>query len=157
MISLQTLQSFYGNVPPRLAFPLLIAPFLLSLGDFGLTLHFQPEPYWNGDRSVVVEANPVVRSAMSIHPLLLIPGFVGWYALVFPLIFKTPAWFGLRVHVFLVLGHLVMISGWLLRKAEDGGVSSLVVLAISLPFAWLIFSPFRAQWESGSPVRLPES
>ena len=133
---------------------LLLAPFLLSLADLAVTLTFQPEAYWQGDRSVVVEGNPIARYAMMIHPLLLLPGFLAWYALVIPLMLKTPAWFGLRVHLFLVSGHLIMVSGWLIRNAEDGWLWAALVILVTLPSAAFLFAPFRSQWEGKKPLRL---
>ena len=35
----------------------------MSLIDLTVTLYYQPEAYWNGDRSVVVEGNPIARYA----------------------------------------------------------------------------------------------
>ena len=133
---------------------LLAAPFLLSLLDLAVTLSFQPAVYWEGDRSAVVEGNPIARWAFMIHPLMIVPGFIAWYALVIPLIFKAPAWFGLRVQVFLVLGHLTMISGWLIRNSEKGAILSLVFWGLFLPLAWRLFSPVAAQWNSKERVRL---
>ena len=153
---LKKLRSFYQGVPRKLVGRLLAAPFVLSLLDLAVTLYFQPAAYWNGDRSVVVEGNPLARLAFSIHPLAIIPGFIGWYALVFPLIFKSPAWIGLRVHVLIVLGHLTMISGWLIRNLPQGLLLTTLVLVIALPFARRLFAPFRSQWESRAPLKLPQ-
>lgn len=141
------LRDFYGGIPRPLALRLLAMPFLLSLIDLAVTLYFQPEDYWRGNRSVVIEGNPIARWAFSAHPLMIVPGFVGWYALVIPLIFKTPAWIGLRVHVFLVLGHGVTISGWLLRY---GGIpwGLLALCWFGMLVAALRFvAPFLVSWE----------
>lgn len=144
----------YGGIAFRSAVRLLIAPFFLSLGDLTVTLLFQPESYWEGDRSTVVEGNPIARWALSIHPLCLIPGFLGWYAVVFPLIFKSPAWMGLRVHVFLVLGHLVMICGWLVRYGEFGTGWAIGVCSVAIPVSYLLFRPYRWQWSSEGTLNL---
>jgi len=58
---------------------------------------------------------------------MIIPGFIGWSVVVIPLILKSPAWLGLRVYVFLVLCHLVMTSGWLIRNHETGTLFMVIV------------------------------
>ena len=65
---LERLFSLYRGIPAPLLARLLTAPFLLSLVDLSVTLLFQPEEYWQGDRSTVIEGNPIARWAFSIHP-----------------------------------------------------------------------------------------
>ena len=149
---LEKLLSIYQGIPGPLLVRLLSAPFLLSLIDLSVTLLFQPEEYWQGDRSTVVEGNPIARWAFSIHPLMIIPGFVGWYAIVIPLILKSPAWIGLRVHIFLVLGHLVMISGWLIRNHETGTLFAVIVWVLALPSGWILIKPKLSYWNSRVPM-----
>ena len=150
---LNKIWSLYQGISPKVLIRLLAAPFLLSMVDLLVTLYFQPEAYWNGDRSTVVEGNPIARFAFSIHPLLIIPGLVGWYALVIPLILKTPAWVGLRIHTFLVVGHLVAVAGWLFRYEEHGVILAVLVWVIALPLAWLLFAPFRKWWNAQASVQ----
>ncbi len=152
MDQLGKIRGIYSGVSPRLIGRLLAVPLILSLIDLAVTLHFQPVEYWQGNRSVVVEGNPIARLALSIHPLWIIPGFIGWYGLVFPLIFKTPAWFGLRLSIFLVLGHLTMISGWLIRNSPDGILYSCFVVVCALPVSGALLWPIRSQWEGQEPV-----
>jgi hypothetical protein len=90
---------------------LIVLPVMLSLIDVAVTLHYQPPGYWGRDRSQLIEANPLVWIALRLHPALLIPGCIGWYALFFFLIFYPPAWIGLRCHVAWVFSHLVAIAG----------------------------------------------
>ncbi len=145
--------ALYRGIPSGVLIRLLAAPFLLSLVDLSVTLYFQPEAYWNGDRSVVVEGNPLARLAFSIHPLLIIPGLIGWYALVIPLICTTPAWVGLRIHVFLVLGHLIMIAGWLMRNSGQGLILTAIIWGVAIPAAWLLFAPYRKWWDMQECIR----
>lgn len=152
----QKVASLYRGISRELLLRLLAVPFVLSLIDLTVTLVFQPEAYWQGDRSVVVEANPIARWAFLIHPFMIIPGLIGWYAIVIPVIFKSPAWLGLRVHVFLVLGHLITISGWLTRNSESGTLLTTMVWLIALPLAWFLFRPFRQLWSSNEPVSFPK-
>ena len=104
-------------------FRLAAVPFVLSLTDVFVTLYYQPEAYWAGDRGALIEANPIVWVALRLHPLLMIPGVLGWYGCVFLLMFKTPSRVGLRIYVLLVAGHLIGIGGWLIRNHEHGAVS----------------------------------
>ena len=132
---------------------LLAAPFLLSLVDAAVTLTCQPGAYWSeGYFGNVIEANPFVWVALSIHPLMLIPGFIGWYCIVLFLMFRCQAWIGLRFHVFLVLGHTVAICGGFLRFFDGGFMLSVAFVLIALPFAALLFRPFAPQWNSQKPV-----
>ena len=140
--------SLYRGIPVSLLWRLLTAPFVLSFVDLTVTLLFQPAEYWAGERSAVVEGNPIARWAFSIHPLMIIPGFIGWYALIIPLILKSPAWVGLRVHIFLVLGHLVMISGWLIRNHGTGLEFAAIVWMLALPSAWALVKPYLKSWDS---------
>lgn len=128
---------------------LLAAPFLLSIVDMVVTLRCQPAEYWQGyGFDHLIEANPLVRVALAIHPFMLVPGFMGWYAIVFMLQFKTPAWIGLRVHATLVLGHLIAVAGGCLRFTENPGERILLLLLLALPPAAWLFLPFAGQWNS---------
>lgn len=136
---------------------LLAAPVFLSLLDGAVTLAYQPAAYWNGDRSQLIEANPLVWLALRIHPLMLIPGFLGWYALFFLLMFGTPAWIGLRCHVLWVLAHLIAITGWLVRLHPHGTVLSVLLWVIAVPLAATLFRPFRSQWNGAARIAMPEA
>lgn len=144
--------SLYRGIPKPMLVRLLAAPFLLSLVDFTVTLWFQPQAYWEGDRSAVLESNPIARWCFLIHPLMIIPGMVCWYLFVIPIILKTPAWIGLRLHVFLVFSHLIATSGWLIRKHESGIMLSVTLWMISLPLAWVLLKPFLKSWNSRRPM-----
>lgn len=133
---------------------LLVAPFLLSIVDMIVTVRCQPAEYWNGyGFDHLIEANPIVRVALAIHPLMLLPGFMGWYAIVFLLQFKTPAWIGLRVHVTLVLGHMIAVAGGCLRFTENPAERILLLLILALPTAAWLFHPFAGQWNSKTRLR----
>ncbi len=136
---------------------LLAAPAVLSLLDAAVTLAYQPAAYWNGDRSQLIEANPLVWVALRIHPLMLIPGFLGWYALFGCLIFRTPSWIGLRCHVLLAVGHLVAVSGWLIRLHPRGMVWTVLLWGIAVPLAAALFRPFRSQWNGTARVAMSDT
>jgi hypothetical protein len=130
-------------------------PVVLSLLDVAVTLRYQPAGYWAGDRAQVVEGNPLVWVALRVHPALLVPGCLGWYALFYFLIFRTPAWVGLRCHVLWVGGHLIAIAGWLIHFHPHGYEYTALLYAIAVPTAIGLFRPFREQWNSEVPVVVP--
>lgn len=127
-------------------------PVVLSWLDVAVTLRYQPVGYWAGDRAQVVEGNPLVWVALRIHPALLVPGCLGWYALFYFLIFRTPAWVGLRCHVLWVGGHLIAIAGWLIHFHPHGYEYTALLYAIAVPTAVGLFRPFRGQWNSEAPI-----
>lgn len=137
-----------------LSLRLLALPIVLSLLDAAVTLHYQPPAYWSGDRSQLVEANPLVWLALRLHPALLIPGCLGWYVLFYFLMFYPPAWIGLRCHVAWVGAHLVGIMGWLLRHHPHGLALAVLLYVIAVPVALWLFLPLRSQWNSRSRVVL---
>lgn len=152
MIQMERVRRWYGGVPPRLAIRLLILPATLSVVDFSVTLSFQPADYWEGDRTALIEANPIARWVLMLHPLLIVPAMMTWYVLMFPLIFQTPARIGLRVIAIHLLGHIIAISGWLIRMHEDG-VWWVILLVGAVGLLTVgILGPFRRQWSASEPV-----
>jgi hypothetical protein len=149
---LEKLFSLYRGIPGPLLARLLTAPFLLSLIDFSVTLCFQPSAYWEGDRSAVVESNPIARWCFLIHPLMILPGMIAWYLLIIPVILRTPSWIGLRIHVFLVFSHLIATSGWLIRKHEAGFLFTIILWVLALPLAWVLVKPKLSYWNSRAPM-----
>ena len=147
------LWSCYGGISPGLAVRLLILPVVLSVVDFSVTLAFQPESYWEGNRETVLEANPIARWVLLAHPVLIIPAMVAWFVLMFPLVFRTPAKIGLRVIALHLLGHLIAISGWLIRMREDGVWWVGFLILVTVYMSGRILGPFRDQWNSSRPVR----
>lgn len=152
MIQIKCLRRIYGGVRLRLAIRLLILPIILSVIDFSMTLLFQPTEYWEGDRTVLIEGNPIARLVLMLHPFLIVPAIAAWYVLMFPLIFQTPARIGLRVIAIHVLGHMIAISGWLIRMRDDWVwfLTPLLVVVTILVIGLLM--PFRRQWNASKPV-----
>lgn len=140
----------------RLWLRLMVLPLVISLVDMAVTLRYQPPGYSSGDRSQLIEANPLVWIALRLHPALLIPGCIGWYVLFFFRIFYPPAWIGLRCHVAWVVSHLIAIAGWLLRYDPHGFALTALLYLIAVPVAMWMFLPFRSQWNGLSPVVYPE-
>ena len=126
----------------------LLTPFLLSVLDMFVTLSYQSDDYWAGDRSQVLEGNPVVWLALRIHPILIIPGLLSWYGVVWFLLFKTPSWIAIRIQTFLVLAHLIAIGGWLIRFESNGGwiIAGVSLAALGLNFA--LVGGFLRYWNA---------
>ena len=143
---------WYLGVPPRLVIRLLALPVALSVLDFSVTLFFQPAAYWAGDRMAVVEANPIARWVLIIHPLLIVPAMVVWYLLMFPLIFRAPAKFGLRVIVAHLVAHTIVISGWLIRMLEGGWWWVALLAALVSLLSVIVLGRFRRQWNGSRPL-----
>ena len=135
----------------RLRYRFLLFPVLLAFGDLGMTLRCQPAAYWdNYSSGAVIEANPLVRWAMEIHPLALIPGFVGWFAIVYLLLFFAPAWVAFRSYAILVFGHCVAIAGGFLRFFPHGFAWTCLLIFCVAPAATLIVWRYRSQWNAKS-------
>ncbi|WP_226895515.1 hypothetical protein [Luteolibacter marinus] len=151
-VRMNRVRDWYTGVSPALAIRLLVLPVMLSVIDFSVTLSFQPPEYWDGDRAALVEANPIARWVLMAHPLLIVPAMLAWYALVFPLVFQTPARIGLRVIAAHLLAYPISISGWLVRMCKDGwGWVALLVISVAILTIGILW-PFRRQWNS--PVRI---
>lgn len=135
----------------RQRYRFLLFPVLLAFGDLGMTLHCQPAAYWdNFSGGAVIEANPLVRWVMEIHPLVLIPSVLGWFVMIYALLFSTPAWVGFRVYAILVFGHTVAIAGGFLRFFSNGlAWTSLLILCVA-PLATAIVWRYRSQWNAKS-------
>ncbi len=117
-----------------------------------MTLYYQPPAYWDGDRSQLIEANPLVWLALRLHPALLIPGCIAWYVLFWFLIFRTPAWIGLRCLLVWTSGHLIAITGWLVRCHPQGVALSVLLYLIAVPIGLWLYLPLRSQWNSCEPI-----
>lgn len=148
----ECLRRWYGGVGLGLAGRLLILPVTLSVIDFSVTLSLQPEEYWEGERTALIEANPIARWVLMIHPLLVVPAMLTWYFLMFPLIFQTPARIGLRVIAIHLFAHTIAISGWLIRMCDDWGWWVTILLGAVGVLAVGLLMPFRSQWNASKPV-----
>jgi hypothetical protein len=135
----------------------MVMPMILGVADSVATLRCQPAEYWNGyGFEHLIEANPIARLVLGIHPLLLIPGFAGWFVMMHLLMFRPPAWIGLRCHVILVTGPLIGLTGAALRFAENPWPRIFGLLLLSLPAAAILLRPFLPQWNSGLKLQNPQ-
>ncbi len=149
---MQRVLRWYGGLNPWLAMRLLVLPIALSVLDFSVTLTFQPEEYWAGDRMAVVEANPIARWVLMVHPLLIVPAMVAWYVLMVPLIFHTPAKIGMRVIVAHILAHTIVTCGWLVRMLETGWWWAALLVGLVIIGSMVLLRPFRSAWNSDRPL-----
>lgn len=133
---------------------LMIMPMILGVADALATLRCQPAEYWDGyGFEHLIEANPIARLVLGIHPLLLIPGFAGWFVVMHLLMFRPPAWIGLRCHVILVTGPLIGLTGAALRFAEHPWARIFTLMLLTLPAVVFFFRPFLPQWNSKLRLR----
>ncbi|MDF1739368.1 MAG: hypothetical protein P1U86_09430 [Verrucomicrobiales bacterium] len=94
---------------------LIALPAILSLCDIGVTLLFQPKAYWAGDLSLASDANPAVRIALSISPLLAIPAAIVWVTFISLMMTTLSPLWRRRSYLFLCIAHLVFVWGWIIR------------------------------------------
>ena len=86
---------------------------------------------------------------------MLIPGFAGWFVVMHLLMFRPPAWIGLRCHVILVAGPLIGLTGAALRFADQPWPRIVALLLFSLPVAAMLSRPFLPQWSSRRKLQNP--
>ncbi len=111
---------------------LILLPAFLSFCDIAATLIFQPKAYWDGDLSLASDANPAVRVALGISPLLSIPAAIIWLAFISLLMTTLPPLWRQRSYVFLCLTHFVFVWGWIIRwnPLHGAAVTPLAIVVI---------------------------
>lgn len=110
------------QVEPRRGQRFIILPSLLGVGDIIATLLGQTRGYWQGDWSQAMDANPLVRIALEISPLLSIPAAVIWTTLIaIAMTSLEPLW-RRRLYVLLCVAHLIFIWGWIVRADLGHGM-----------------------------------
>jgi hypothetical protein len=92
-----------------------IAPVSLALVDMGLTLAGQPSDYWGGDYAAVLEANPLARLLLEIHPGLFAAASVAYLAAIALAVFRLPPRGARCLALVFTLTHAFGGSTWLLR------------------------------------------
>ena len=137
---------------------LMFLPVVLGISDAVVTLRCQPPEYWESyGFDHLIEANPIARLVLGIHPLLLVPGFIVWFGVIWLVTFRTPAWIGLRCHVIFVAGPLIALTGAAIRFAEHPWPRIAALLLIGLFLAAVMLRPFLSQWNSPARLRDPGS
>lgn len=115
---------------------------IMSL-DVALTLINQPAGYWNGTRTHVDEANPLVVGALASHPAMfvVVTAVFGMLASLF--ICLAWQWASQLAFLFLACAHLYAASTWLLNLQLVGpgfglGLTAVMILVFSMltPLAW---------------------
>lgn len=140
-----------GFLPFRLW--LMVPVSALITTDALLTLMGQPASYWGGDLSQAVEANPLARAFLAVHPAAFSVLVLAWMVLACALVvlWHHPVANGLAVAI--ALAHALGSATWLVSGSI---VSWMVVLAFlglateGSVWCWKQYALGREQW-GGSP------
>ena len=125
---------------------ILLGPILAGLTDLAITLSFQKANYWKGDYVDVIEANPLMRFFLEVHPAMVIPPMLVWFVLISFFLLFLPAGFSLRLQVFLVTAHLIAVSGWLLRLGDWSWFQIVSFVLVASLLNLLMLKPWLRAW-----------
>jgi len=120
-----------GSLVHRRYRPILLLAAAIA-ADVALTLHGQPNDYWLGDRSVIVEANPLARSILQFGPWAFAGFAVAW---LLPNAIVLAVWRHRAAEwlvLFVALCHTVAAASWLFRSDPWGPALALVFLAAAV-------------------------
>jgi hypothetical protein len=118
---------------------LCLGPVLFCLLDGGLTLHGQPDAYWDGDYEQVLEWNPLGRSSLQQHPFLFVLSLVAWAAIFTSLVLTLSINLARPLSFAVQLGHTIGAASWLARLGALGWVGVLLLFWFSrllLDWTW---------------------
>ena len=109
---------------------LIPLPSILAFSDIAATLYFQPKAYWEKVPFTASDANPLVRIALNISPLLSIPAAVAWFFLICLLMTTLPKQWRQRSYIFLCIAHLIFVWGWIMRWNSLYGIAFTLIAAV---------------------------
>ncbi|MDA7922493.1 hypothetical protein N9B73_12115 [Verrucomicrobiales bacterium] len=109
---------------------LIPLPSILAFSDIAATLYFQPKAYWEGVPDSALDANPLVRIALNISPLLSIPAAAAWFALICLTMLTLPPLWRQRFYLFLCIAHLIFVWGWIIRWNFVHGITFTLLAAV---------------------------
>jgi hypothetical protein len=90
-------------------------PLAACAADVALTLHGQPESYWQGDYGSVIEGNPIPRWFLEVHPLAFAGLVLAWVGTIVVGLRVLPRRWAVTASLAIVFGHTVGAASWLLR------------------------------------------
>lgn len=129
-----------------------LVPFAL---DILLTTLGQPASYWAGERSTVMEANPVAAFLLTVHPALFLVAAL-CYAIIFTgVIYAFPKPVAWWLSIGLVLAHAGGASSWLWHFTPhysfwDGILNASLAVLVA---ACLLKAARRAHETESAPAR----
>ena len=107
-------------------------------------MRFQPDPYWSGDYSQPLEANPPMRWLLSQHPGAFAAATLAWVVLFSAAIMLLPLRLARVISVALILGHTWGASSWLLVHVPHGfwwTVALMMTSAVLVEVGWTMCGP----------------
>ena len=136
----------------RRLFGLCLVPALLATLDGWVTLHGQPQDYWSGNHSHVIEGTPLFRILLTHGPWAYIAGLAGWILAFVGVILLAPATLALAVAIGFTLAHAIGAYSWLVDSPYFFQlfygmlVLAAVGLAVGIRWGW------RAEPQNDAPV-----
>jgi len=92
---------------------LCVPPTIFTLGDYVMTMWWQPAGYWAGDYDAACEGNPVVLWCMTVHPTAFHGLTFLWIAAFSFFILKTPRTLALMASLSISFSHAFCTGTWL--------------------------------------------
>lgn len=136
----------------RRLFGLCLVPVLLAALDCSVTLHGQPQDYWAGNHSHVIEGTPLFRTLLTHGPAAYMAGSVVWVLAFVGMILLAPQTLALAVTILFTLGHAIGAYSWLVDIPNffllyyGMCVLASVGLAVGIRWGW------RAEPKNDAPV-----
>ncbi|HWV99197.1 MAG TPA: hypothetical protein VNZ64_05830 [Candidatus Acidoferrum sp.] len=131
---------------------LCLVPVLLAALDGWVTLHGQPEDYWAGNHSHVIEGSPAFHRLLTYGPMAYIAGLSGWVLAFVGMILLTPQTLALAVCIAFTLGHAIGASSWLVDLPYGyqlyAGMCVFAAAGLALGIRW----GWRAEPQNDAPV-----
>ncbi len=136
----------------RRLFGLCLVPVLLAALDGWVTLHGQPQDYWAGNHSQVIEGTPLFRILLTHGPAAYIAGLAVWILAFVGMILLAPETVALAVTILFTLGHAIGAYSWLVDSRYffqlyyGMCVFASIGLAVGVRWGW------RARPQNDAPV-----
>lgn len=124
---------------------LCLVPVLLAVLDGSVTLVGQPEAYWAGDHSRVLEGTPGFRILLTYGPAAYIAGLTVWALAFTGMILLLPSTPALAVCLMFTLGHTIGAFSWLNRFPHGRElpvfINAISAAGLALGIRWWACSP----------------
>jgi hypothetical protein len=137
---------------------LCLVPVLLAVLDGSVTLIGQPEAYWAGDHSKVLEGTPGFRVLLTYGPAAYVAGLAVWVLAFVGMILLLPPTLALAVCLQFTLGHTLGAFSWINRFPHGRELPLLInaaaALGLALGIRWWACAP---QDDTHLGARLPNA
>jgi hypothetical protein len=136
---------------------LIMLPAAVCLTDLAVTLQGQPDAYWWGDYSVVIEENLLAWAILQIHPGVFAVGGLLWILCFAVFIRFAPRRSSLLACLALIVGHTIGTCSWLPRIFHFGILIAIVFCMVTAYLALPTWRAWRETWPSLSHSPSPPS